>query len=644
MSGIRVGAISRPRRLTNFRLRFANATLAKRPDTSPDTCSVTSEDTTFSSSISTTRSRFKIDANKRFTAICKIADLLHSVADKSDVESLHSLAEVFFLCLKNVLLSLKRRSSRTRSVTDFDVTYRGVAFFGRMFASHVRRVTTRLSATQLTDAFQSSMQALDLTIGSLNTLIDLVEHTAAIVKVLPDVSGDSTLESTIPPSPAIDFPSVNDTLAFATESSNMIPESTLPVEPAADVSGDSVPPTGTRSKKRSLSRLVSGLSRKTVLRSTWSNTISSRTITIPPLSPHADVSSGNSSPSILVASSQPGSSGSDHTRIQAGVSLETDPSGRPFDAKPSTLHNDPPSSEGESTIDPFPSAAEACFSPSGVLCAASLVALVRILTSKEDPEFNALFFLSFRFFSKPLEVFDTLIAQYGMNPPEDLGPAKSISWEKQARVVKIRIAKVFLLWLRLYWRHEWDSDVVEPLRQFASNRPADDPASVTWPKVIKKLRDNPVCVVHRIVRMRQNLEKTLSSSHRPKPFKLFVEDAGRQGNFDEVDILHFHSLGGREELARQLCLAASELFRSFDPEDTVKYWKDGQNKAIGEKISRLSSFENALAYWVSKTIVTRPTARSRAEVLECFVEVAQVSSIIFIFVLQTSQCRVTAMR
>jgi len=55
------------------------------------------------------------------------------------------------------------------------------------------------------------------------------------------------------------------------------------------------------------------------------------------------------------------------------------------------------------------SALELHFGPDGVLCAASLAALVRMLTSTEapkDPTFDNFFFVSFQFFSKPIEIFN----------------------------------------------------------------------------------------------------------------------------------------------------------------------------------------------------------------------------------------------
>jgi hypothetical protein len=192
---------------------------------------------------------------------------------------------------------------------------------------------------------------------------------------------------------------------------------------------------------------------------------------------------------------------------------------------------------------------------------------------------------------------------------------------------------VFLLWRRSYWRNH-DMDVLEHLRQFASDRPTDDPASITWDKIIawdkvaRNVGDASIGVHPRGFRMRRIIQ---TESHHlsirlSRPFELRIEEMMSQGDFDKVDILYFHNSPGREEFARQLCLAASELFRHIDPEDAVRYWGDGHDMIVGEKISRLASFENAQSYWVSNTIVVRPSVRSRAEVMEFFIDLASVST------------------
>ena len=480
------------------------------------------------------------------------------------------------------------------------------------------------------------MQSLDTTTGSLQALINLVGEEASEAKPLPDVPGVPVLETVPPPSAVTNIIPGKHLRVFETTSSNDVRESTRAVE---GIANNPVPPIGPRTTKHSLKRLVSELSRKTALKSsTWSNTISSKSTT-PSTSPRADVFNSFQA---SVTPPQPGH----HTSIRHTQNRDADvppETGRILGGTPfPTSHGDVSLSEHDK--DMFSSSAELHFGPSGITLRGIAGGSHAHLDFQEDPEFNAFFFLSFRFFSGPLEVFDTLIAQYNSGPPEGLEETQLALWDKQARVVKIRIAKIFLVWLKIYWRYEWDADILEPLRQFASKRPADDPDSVTWTKVIERLGSTVIRVGQRSVRMRRRPERRMLSSQRPKPFKLLAEDACRRGKFDEVDILHFHSPAGHEEFARQLCLAASELFRHFDPEDAVRFWKDGKDRAVGEKLSRLSSFENALVYWVANTAIIKPTARSRGETMECFIEVAQVSEIILSFCLHRLIIGETAMR
>jgi hypothetical protein len=575
---------------------------------------------------------------KEFTSIFKVADQLRAVAATLDVDSLQSLVEILITCLENVLRSLKHLPLQIRSAPDFGVAFRAVIFFGRMFADHIGVVTTRLSGIQLTKAVQLSLQSLDMTIASLKALFDLVEPSDTQTKPLPDIPIGSVPDATaidgvIPGSSVENFPVLPIPLGSTLDTTAVDPvirdssveKFPVPPIPLPDLTSA---PTGLKQTtedapntpmlpkftptKNSLRRLVSGLGRKTfkplIL---WTGTISSESVSALAVTPHNGGSPNGRSPVMP----------SPLTSDQQATTDNVVPASPQLSRKVAQVFD----------VEPSLPSVELYFSPNKVLCAASLAALVRILTSTEevrDPAFTDFFFCSFRFFSKPLEIFQMLAAQYDEGPPESLETAKAILWTQNVPFVKVRVAKVFLLWLRIHWRYEWDTDILEPLHRFASSRPADDPAYITWNKVTKKTSDASVganyrgCRIQRAALTGPTLPKLTRLS---RPFELFTEEVISQGAFDKVDILHFHSSTGREELARQLCLAASQLFRHIDPEDAVRYWKDGQDKAIGDRISRLASFENALSYWASNAIVARPTVRSRAEVMEFFVDLAYVS-------------------
>lgn len=550
-----------------------------------------------------------------FTAIFKVANQVRAMAGNLSIASLHSLAEILISCLESTLRSLKLLPSRIRSALNFGVAFRGVIFSGGMFSHHVGRVTTRLSGIQLTEAVQLSLQSLDMTMASLKTLLDLVECSDTQGKLPLDISGGSDVALVIPQT-SVEYPPIP-TIASA----DNVPVRKTLLEAQRKLN-DPILRTRMIPTKSSLRQLVSGLGSKGTIRplTLWSGTVSLRSSsTAPPV----DGLPGGPYLATPTTPTTPGLSDSDGSYQQAhhnGVVVSTPPTTEqsPKRINLQVLNVELPLSPNE-----------LYFSHNGVLCAASLEALVRILTSSEavrDPSFDVFFFFSFRFFSKPLEIFNLLVEQYDERPPEGLQPAQVNLWEQNAPVAKVRVAKVFLLWLRSYWRYQWDMDVLEPLRQFASDRPTNDPASITWDKVTRNVNDASVGVRQgfRMQRIAQIVSEH-QSTRLSRPFELLTEEMMSQGDFDKVDVLYFHNPPGREEFARQLCLAASGLFRHIDPEDAVRYWRNGQNKTVGEKISCLASFENALSYWVSNAIVVRPTVRSRAEVMEFFIDLASVS-------------------
>jgi hypothetical protein len=494
-----------------------------------------------------------------------------------------------------------------------------------MFAHHIERVSMRMSGMQLADAVQLSLQSLDMTMASLKVLFDLVEHSVIQARPLPDIPAVLVPNAT-PEVPVIHETSTANASVSAMASHDQASVPSPLVRSAEDVISSPTPPKEI-TMKGSLKRFVSGLGRKSTLRplTLWSGAISSKSYPASALTPWVGGSPNGPVPTTPVT---PGPSDDEKFDQQSHIG------GAVVSMPPSTEQSALVPHNFMQVLDVvLPSLTPGFyFSSKGVLCAASLEALVRILTSTEAVKgttFDDFFFLSFRFFSNPIETFNILVAQYDEGPHEPLDSASAIIWEQDAPVAKVRVAKVFLQWLRRHWRHQWDAEILEPLRQFVANRPARDPASITWDKVIRKLDDASVGVGYRGSRIQRIAQLWLTHDTPPplpRPFALVTKEAISRGEFDRVDVLHFHSPAGREELARQFCLAASELFRDIDPEDAVRYWKDGRNKTVGEKILRLASFENALAYWTSHVIVVRPTVRSRAEAMEFFIDVASVSA------------------
>lgn len=601
-------SLSKSRPKARPRLRFAPTTLRSSVKATPS--HVDTLDSVYTDSMDSRNAKAASGlkgSDSKFTAIFTVAKQIQLAADQSDFKALRSLSKIFTACLYNILRSFKTLPSELRSTSDFAIAFKAVVHFGTQFTSQVKLLTAKLSDEVLAEELQMTVQSLDMSMSSFTALLDLVDRRVAINKPLPSPpSSILSLDRAL--SPSIHNISSNESLVSSASSSSPLVEEG-PVSPISAEIVD-VPPVKGKMSKGSLTRLITGLRTRRSIRqmtASWLSTGSKPSTPLAELSPLIRQFPTPPTPPTPTTAGSNESSGSNRWPIVLQSDLDDD-----FATSKDGL----------------------CFGQSGSLCAASLAGLVRVLTSMEaviDPTFTNVFFHSFRFFTTSKELFDMLLVRYNETSPPDLTSERLARWE-QANITKMRVAKVFLLWLRNHWRYEWDVDVLEPLRKFASSRPAGDAASITWPKVLHKIKEASVGVAYRGNRMERQLYNAAHLQEvdpPPTSFQPLSKDTFILEKFGEVDILYFHNPAGHEEFARQLSLAASQLFRHFDPEDAVRYWKDGLSKSVGESVFRFTSFENALTYWTANSIVTRPTSRSRSEVMEFFIEIAYVCPLSF---------------
>ncbi|KAF7964740.1 hypothetical protein HWV62_3396 [Athelia sp. TMB] len=550
-------------------------------------------------------------------SVFEIAEQFRVLTANPHTAEMRAAAEDFTTCLEAILHGCIHLPSQMRAGPKFHLAFKGVIFSGSGF---VERIPATRAEEYFSDKVQVALQWLDMTMSSLRELLQVIQHLRNVPKPLPKVpslddKSSLLIESTTtvlegkaallpvgfsfapveahtssapiidvsPPSPS----TPRRDISMSVDSAYLTPDASAmdaTIEPIAR--GTIV--------KSSLKRLVLGVTRKNnrKLSTMWSSTSLSK-------------SSTNMAPSPCFAS--------------FGEESPTSPF--------------PPSLIGSADIGPVPELDEPeplkdiYFSASGKLCAATMPALVRLLTSKDavtDPSLNHLFFFSFRFFSTAQDLCVALSDRCKEAAPDGLAPGQLVCWEDDARVTRVRVAKVVLVWLRLYWRHRWDAAALGGLARLMSSQRAADPKGATiWGQVADQIESaaNPS---HRGAWAQQLSTPPSTPPSPPLKFQVVTKDAILKGNFQSVDALHFHTATGREELARQLCLAGSEFFCAIDSEDAVHFWKEGHDGKTGDRLRRMAAFENALVYWVANVIAGKPTVRSRVEAMEFYLDLASV--------------------
>jgi son of sevenless-like protein len=266
----------------------------------------------------------------------------------------------------------------------------------------------------------------------------------------------------------------------------------------------------------------------------------------------------------------------------------------------------------------------------GFMRAASLTALVRMLTSKDsvlDPEFTTTFFICFRFFMTPTRFYEELVKRFDEQPPADLNPPQLRIWAGYAMGVHIRVGKAILMWLDLYWKPDMDCEILEALQTFTLERLVHELPEGLARHILQGLDsvsgDEPMC---RRTRKAKDLEFAYNQSIVVAPpsgpnFEITIEaDLDVTGQ-----LLKLNTPAGREEVARQLTVKVSDQFQQVDPEDAVMYWHRNQDSEAGRMLQQIVLCERALCLWITHSVLQQSSLRERCRLLEFWLDVATVS-------------------
>lgn len=175
------------------------------------------------------------------------------------------------------------------------------------------------------------------------------------------------------------------------------------------------------------------------------------------------------SPSSFTRTDEDGSTWEDSVRSH-GKSFEVEM----FKGKPAGV---PPEPVSEFMQDPVTwmqihdySLDDVAYNGDGQLVGATMQVLVEKMTPHDsivDPAFSAVFFLSFRLFSSPAELVDTLIERYNLVPPPGLSREDVQLWQQRKGVpVRLRVSNFIKIWVETYWRPVVDDPALPTLSTF----------------------------------------------------------------------------------------------------------------------------------------------------------------------------------
>lgn len=555
---------------------------------------------------------FRFDLERTFPSILTPIALLRKVPHSRDIDALRALVPIFIHCMNAVGRSLDSLPREVRTSAGYIHAQSSIVFTQSLLSGCIQDIPENTKAGAKPDVvISTAMHFLDMNITSLKDFLQVAAHQLVHLKPLPpppseeaEIEVHQDLESpkdaTSEPVPA----EAGDSPAFSTEgeTSTTNHQEKLETPPVENTSAESGKPKSPQKIKFSLLRPLSIRRKKKDMSHEGSPTSSSPTLV-----------------------------NSDHIQLEGGYVHVTTNIRDSIAQFPNIMDGPIPD-----ILPHADDATEIWNDRNGNLELASLKALIRYMTSKAsvgDTEITDVFFLCFRFFSTPIETFRALLARYCEHAPGNLSSADA---SIASLYVKMRVAKLLYLWVDLHWRPEEDGDVFTPLTDFAFLQLSKDLPQEASSKLVNALHDR-ACADRKArgLRIERTVAHAESKSHaepihctwEPKDKKAMLK-----GDFSKVQLLNFNTPGGHSLLAIQITLLLWERYRCFEPEDAVRYLmvRKGEDSALTTEVARqvatFMSYEKALHRWAMDTLASATTAEMRTELVEMFLDIAEVRS------------------
>lgn len=278
------------------------------------------------------------------------------------------------------------------------------------------------------------------------------------------------------------------------------------------------------------------------------------------------------------------------------------------------------------------SSEDVAYNSEGQLVGATLTALVERMTphdSLPEPAFAAVFFLTFRQFTTPAELLDTLVERYNLLPPAGLAQEDTILWQQRKGLpVRARVANVVKTWLESYWRPTKDVGILPSLTSFAR-----DALAVMFPipsqRILDLVKQRSATYegisVPRVERVRDagfplNPPST-PASEVPRPIiHKNVFSSLRNKNYQAISVTDFDP----QELARQLTTMECNLYCAIQPEEILETGQSGGT--YPGNVKALTSLSTIITGWVAEGILNEPDTKKRTGLVKFFIKVADVST------------------
>uniref|UniRef100_G3PDD9 Son of sevenless homolog 2 (Drosophila) n=1 Tax=Gasterosteus aculeatus aculeatus TaxID=481459 RepID=G3PDD9_GASAC len=265
-----------------------------------------------------------------------------------------------------------------------------------------------------------------------------------------------------------------------------------------------------------------------------------------------------------------------------------------------------------------------------IIKAGTVVKLIERLTYHmyADPNFVRTFLTTYRSFCKPQGLLTLLIDRIEIPEPEPTEEDRQALWngdqpmaaelqrfrKEYVQPVQLRVLNVFRQWVEHhFYDFENDPELRSRLEEYISTKIQLRGKSMRkWVESINK-------IIRRKLQTQSNgVSHNITFESPPPPIEWHI---CRVGHVDTFDLMTLHPI----EIARQLTLLESELYRAVRPSELVgSVWTKEDKEKNSPNLLRMIRHTTNLTLWFEKCIVETMNLEERVAVLSRVIEILQV--------------------
>ncbi|MBW0504237.1 hypothetical protein O181_043952 [Austropuccinia psidii MF-1] len=297
--------------------------------------------------------------------------------------------------------------------------------------------------------------------------------------------------------------------------------------------------------------------------------------------------------------------------------------------KPQNASHDPNLPQTQNLL-----AEELTFNSSGQVIGGTLKGLITQLTLHDTPaeaSFSHTFFMTFRMFTTPTELAHALIARFALTciSLESGNPKGPILKDSSKTPIRLRVYNVIKSWLELHWISESDTIVLPVILHWAQTQMSTvlpGPTERLVNLVQKRIKESQTPAQRLRLETRLSSRKgsfnesisNLGKIPTPPPIltkQLMVLLSGAISSLNSLQLIEFEPI----ELARQITLMESKLYRAIKPEEILgKPLNKKQGLAVN--VRAMSATSTKMTGWITETILNEDDIRKRSQILKFWIK------------------------